>query len=199
MIFVDMGKIKIYTSTTMGERKPTIKQKLFVEYYVNNNFNAAAAARAAGYSEKTARFIGCELLTKPNVKEELRKVVKRKLSEVDMLTLEWLHQVKSIATTDIRKAVTWNEGDVSLVSSESIDDVTALAISEVSQTVSRDGGSIKIKMHDKNKALDLLGKYLAILSDAPPQPIDPKSDIAMDAEKRRERIAELLRKMSGKE
>lgn len=49
------------------------KQKAFCDHYIAS-LNATEAARKAGYSEKTARAIGCENLTKPNLKEyiELR-------------------------------------------------------------------------------------------------------------------------------
>lgn len=46
--------------------KLTPKQKKFCEYYIQTG-NAAEAARQAGYSEKTARTIGSENLTKPDV------------------------------------------------------------------------------------------------------------------------------------
>lgn len=44
------------------------KQKAFCDFYLEN-MNAADAARRAGYSEKSARSVGCENLTKPNIKE----------------------------------------------------------------------------------------------------------------------------------
>ena len=49
------------------------KQKAFCDYYIETA-NATEAARRAGYSEKTAKSIGSENLTKPNLKEyiELR-------------------------------------------------------------------------------------------------------------------------------
>ncbi len=49
------------------------KQKAFCDFYIET-LNATEAARRAGYSEKTAKSIGCENLTKPNLKEyiELR-------------------------------------------------------------------------------------------------------------------------------
>ena len=42
------------------------KQIAFCEYYIECG-NAAEAARKAGYSEKTARSIGAENLTKPDI------------------------------------------------------------------------------------------------------------------------------------
>lgn len=44
----------------------TPRQKKFCEYYIQSG-NATDAARKAGYSEKTARAIGNENLTKPDI------------------------------------------------------------------------------------------------------------------------------------
>lgn len=56
------------------EIKLTGKQKLFADYYIGEaNLNATRAARLAGYSTKTARFIGHENLTKPNILEYIEK------------------------------------------------------------------------------------------------------------------------------
>lgn len=52
--------------------KLTPKQKDFCEYYLQTG-NAAEAARLAGYSEKTARVIGPENLSKPAVSEYIAK------------------------------------------------------------------------------------------------------------------------------
>jgi len=49
----------------------TIKQQRFVEEYVID-FNATRAAVSAGYSEKTARSISSELLTKPYIRSEIK-------------------------------------------------------------------------------------------------------------------------------
>lgn len=48
--------------------KLTPKQKAFCDYYIETG-NASEAARKAGYSQKTAPFIGAENLKKPQIKE----------------------------------------------------------------------------------------------------------------------------------
>ncbi len=50
----------------MTERKLTFKQRAFAEHYAVTG-NGAQSAIKAGYSEKTARAIAAENLTKPNV------------------------------------------------------------------------------------------------------------------------------------
>jgi len=49
------------------------KQKRFAEYYAQNP-NAAEAAKAAGYSEKTARSQGQRLLTNVDIKNYIREL-----------------------------------------------------------------------------------------------------------------------------
>lgn len=174
--------------------KLTMKQKLFVDHYLSNGFNATKAAISAGYSEKTATLTGHENLTKPYIKKIITDRTRELLSDTEALTLQWLEQVKAIAMFDMRKAATWDADGVDFRSSEELDDITAKAIQEVSQ----DGpGKIKIKAADKNKALDLLGKYLAILSDHVPEYEDKPTAAQLDAKQRRERIAELSRKLHG--
>jgi len=54
----------------------TTKQQRFIEEYVID-FNATKAAINAGYSEKTARSIGCELLTNPNIRSAIKQQLER--------------------------------------------------------------------------------------------------------------------------
>ena len=51
------------------------KQTRFVEEFTVD-FNASQAAVRAGYSEKSSRAIGCELLTIPNIKKAIQTRVK---------------------------------------------------------------------------------------------------------------------------
>lgn len=48
------------------------RQRAFADYFIECG-NATEAARRAGYSEKTARFIGAENLTKPNILEYIKQ------------------------------------------------------------------------------------------------------------------------------
>jgi phage terminase small subunit len=59
--------------------KLTAKQQLFVDEYLVD-LNASAAARRAGYSEKTARAIGIENLTKPAIRAAVDAAMKNAVS-----------------------------------------------------------------------------------------------------------------------
>jgi phage terminase small subunit len=62
----------------------TAKQQRFVEEYLID-LNATQAAIRAGYSQDTARAIGCENLTKPDIQEaiELARAEQRKRTQID--------------------------------------------------------------------------------------------------------------------
>lgn len=57
-------------------KKLTIKQKKFADEYIISG-NATQSAISAGYSEKTARKIGSENLTKPDIKSYIDERMKK--------------------------------------------------------------------------------------------------------------------------
>jgi hypothetical protein len=78
-------------NVSMNEDKPTngvqggltAKQERFVQEYLID-FNAAAAAERAGYSKKTARFIGAENLTKPNIQAAVQDQIKARAERTEI-------------------------------------------------------------------------------------------------------------------
>jgi len=56
-----------------ADSKLTPKQKIFCQKYIELN-NGTQAAIAAGYSEKNAKVVACENLTKPNVAAEIQRL-----------------------------------------------------------------------------------------------------------------------------
>jgi len=53
------------------DEKLTPRQERFVDHYLENGGNSAAAAREAGYAEGSAKVTGCRLLTKANLKQTI--------------------------------------------------------------------------------------------------------------------------------
>lgn len=68
---------------TGKEKKLTPKQERFVEEYLVD-LNATAAAKRAGYSEKTADRIGAELLGKTWVREAIEKAKAKRSNRVQI-------------------------------------------------------------------------------------------------------------------
>lgn len=96
----------------------TPKQLAFADYYIECG-NATEAAKRAGYSEKTARNIGCENLTKPDISayiaermaEEAKKRVADANEVIEFYTAVMRGQVKDQFGLDASLADRLKAGD----------------------------------------------------------------------------------------
>lgn len=157
----------------------TDKQRRFVDEYLVD-LNATQAAIRAGYSQKTARQIGDENLSKPDIAKAVQEAQAARSKRTEVTQDMVLRELAKIGFSDIRKIVRWgktelrvtdagdDEGEVTepyhglaLVSADDIDDDTAAAISEISE--GREG--LKIKLHDKKGALVDIGRHLGMFKD----------------------------------
>ena len=77
----------------MEYEKLTEKQKRFIDYYIETA-NATESAKRAGYSEKTAKQIGNENLTKLDafIQEKLKEKADKRIASQDEV-LEYLTKV----------------------------------------------------------------------------------------------------------
>lgn len=81
--------------------KLTDKQRRFVEFYCGEcKFNATQSAIKAGYSEKTARQVGSENLSKPDIQEYISEFMNQATEEAEVTT-EWVvKRLKKLADPD---------------------------------------------------------------------------------------------------
>lgn len=142
--------------------KLTKKQRLFVDEYLRD-LNAAQAAIRAGYSPKTAKEIGCENLTKPNISAAISAAMadraKRTEIDQDRVVLE----IARLAFSDVRKLFDGNR----LKRMDEIDDATAAAISSVKVSTRQVGeGEVEhiaeIKLWPKTPAIEMAGKHVGL-------------------------------------
>lgn len=120
--------------------KLTEKQKRFCDYYIETG-NATEAAIRAGYSEKTAKVIGAENLTKPYLK-----------SYID----ERIGQLESNRIADAKEVM---EYLTKIVRNEAKEEV--VVVSEYDSEIIKKDVSIR----DRNKVAELLGKRYRLFTD----------------------------------
>lgn len=140
------------------------KQAAFVQEYLID-LNATQAAIRAGFSEKSAARYAVELLNKTHVAEAIRLAMQERNQRVEISQDRILEELACIAFGDLRDIVTWSESGVKLKSSAELTPEQAAAIAEVAETVTKEGGSKRIKRHDKVKALELLMRHKGMLND----------------------------------
>lgn len=131
----------------------TTKQRRFVEEYCGQaKFNAAEAARRAGYSEKAAREIGYENLTKPHIAE----AVENRLEQQAMGSDEVLQRLADMARADMGRFIRIRESGAWELDLEKAREAGLLHL--VRELAYDSNGLPKIKLHDAKDALKQLGK-----------------------------------------
>lgn len=108
-------------------KKLTPKQKTFADEYIKSG-NATQAALNAGYSAKTARSIGQENLTKPDISNYINERLKQIEDEKIMDMKEVMQRLSEIARAEGTEEVVTNQGDVILVKPKTSDQIRAMEL-----------------------------------------------------------------------
>lgn len=153
--------------------KLTNKQQRFVDEYLID-LNATQAAIRSGYSPKTAKEIGAENLSKPNIRTRIDERMAELSKRTGVNQERIMRELARIAFVNPTEVIDMNSATV--LSNASEDDTAAIASVKVKE-VSGDFESIEreVRFADKIKALELLGKRFGMWVDK--QQIDVNSAV----------------------
>ena len=142
----------------------TDKQRRFVEEYLID-LNATQAAIRAGYSPDTAKEIGCENLTKPNISKAIAKAMAERSRRTGISQDRVIEELAKIAFMNAADVI--NTDDASILEDASREDLSCIQSVKVKQSDGKKGSMIEreIKLADKLRALELLGKHLGMFKD----------------------------------
>ncbi len=162
--------------------KLTPKQKAFIDEYLID-LNATQAAIRAGYSQNTASRIAIELLNKTHVSEKIQERMKDREKRTEITQDKVLAELAKIAFAngaDFAKVIQKsrlipqydNRGneigkqeilytDVEVELTDQVPKDKLAAIAGIKST--KEG--IEVKMNDKVKALELIGRHLGMFND----------------------------------
>lgn len=142
----------------------TKKQKRFVEEYLID-LNATQAAIRAGYkagNAQRASEIGSELLQKTPVSEAIRKAMAERSRRTGVNADRVVQELAKIAFVNAVEVIDTKTATIKEDASE--DDTAAIQSVKV-KTFGENGIEREIKMADKLKALELLGKHMGMFKD----------------------------------
>lgn len=149
--------------------KLTPKQQRFVEEYLVD-LNATQAAIRAGYSERTANVQGAQILTKLSIQSEIQRLKCERSARTQVTGDRVIQELASIAFADIDDFARVGEHisergiaytTVELAQTSSLPPEKRAAIVGIKQGAN----GIEIKLADKVRALELLGKHTGVLVD----------------------------------
>lgn len=141
--------------------KLTAKQQLFVDEYLID-LNATQAAIRAGYSAKNADKIGHELLGKTRVSEAISERMAQRSKRTGVNQDRVVLELAKIAFVNAADVI--NSEDATVKIDAASDDTAAIQSVKVKVIPTKEGEGIEreIKLNDKLKALELLGKHLGM-------------------------------------
>ena len=142
----------------------TAKQQRFVEEYLVD-LNATQAAIRAGYSAKNADKIGPELLGKTRVAEAIKQAMAKRSRRTGINQDRVLRELAKIAFVNPTDVINMDEATIRGEANR--EDTAAIASVKVKTIPSEDGDIVEreVKMCDKLKALELIGKHLGMFTD----------------------------------
>ena len=135
----------------------TPKQKRFVEEYFKD-LNATRAYIRAGYAPRAARVEGHRLLKNPKISSVLQRAMKLRSRRAEHVQDQVVEGLKKVAFQKITDYVTWDDQGVVL---KELSPRRLAAISYI-ETKGPHSRIVRVRLHDKMKALKLLGRHLGV-------------------------------------
>ncbi len=159
-----------------SEFEITDKMRQFVDEYLID-LNATQAAIRAGYSEATAQEQSSQLLARADIRALIEEAQKDRVDRVQISQDTTVNELKRIAFSDVADFVIVKEGGV--IEQRPFNELKkeqTRCVKKIKQTVrtaqSSDGSilhqtaTLEIELHDKLKALELLGRHLGMFNDS---------------------------------
>lgn len=144
---------------TEYDKLPAKQQRFVDEYCVDSN--GTQAAIRAGYSPKTANEQGSRLLANISVKRAVKEKKAEIAEESKLKASDVIDELRKIAFSDITQVMSFSASKAKIKPSRTLSEDAKKIVASVSQTKA----GLTVKLHDKVKALELLGRYLNIFTD----------------------------------
>lgn len=143
--------------------KLTAKQKKFVEEYLID-LNATQAAIRAGYSPNTAQEQSSRLLSNVMVKNEIDKAMAERSRRTGINQDRVLRELAKIAFVNPNDVINFRDATVKMTSEENLAAIASIKVKEMPGEYGN-ATEREVKLYDKLRALDLLGRHLGMFKD----------------------------------
>ena len=129
------------------------------------NARATQAAIRAGYSTLTAGAIGAENLKKPQIRARIDKALAAQSRRTGVTADRVVRELARVAFANSQDVIDYDDATVKATAAR--DDTAAIASVRVKTIPTKDGKGVEreVRMHDKLKALELLGKRYGLFTD----------------------------------
>lgn len=144
--------------------KLTPKQERFIQEYLVD-LNATQSAIRAGYSIKTAAEQASRLLTNVRVSEAIAKGQQALAERIGVTAEKVIDEMALIGFSNMQHYLQLSDPERPMIDLTRLTKEQASVIAELTHETRGDTQRVKIKLHDKVKALVNLGKHLGLFSE----------------------------------
>lgn len=121
-----------------------------------------AYPKSLKWKDKTVWEKASVLAGNGKVKARVKELAEQAAAKNEITVERVIGELAKIAFGNKRDLMRWGPGGVTLMPSEDISDDAAAMVQSVEESTSMHGGSLRLKTHDKVKALELLGRHLGV-------------------------------------
>jgi phage terminase small subunit len=152
----------------------TEKKRLYAEARLSGK-NKREAARLAGVqgNDKSTSVTAHRLENDPDVQAYVAAEQSRLRKKSGITRERWLRELQNIAFSNIEAYAKWGEGAMVLTPSKELPKSALKAVLQVEEKPSDNGPKMKLKLHNKEKALEIMGRALGFFD----KEDGPKTDL----------------------
>jgi phage terminase small subunit len=161
----------------VNERQLRDREERFCQEIVlgKTHYEAYLNAGYKANNKVTASNLASRLLKNDRIQTRLA-VLRAEAAERYKVTPDNIFmRTGAILNADMSNYMTWGPNGVTLKPSSELTPEQSAAVEEVTETVTKGGGTVKIKLHSKMKAIELGAKILKMVSDKP----DPLGEVTL--------------------
>jgi len=184
-----------------SRRQAEVRRSLFIEAYIANGGNATQAAIAAGYSVRDARNRGLRLLKEADIGRQISQRAEKLATKYELTTESVIAELSKIVHADPRKMFSadgrlihphdWPDDMAGVIASIEVDEL----FEGTGKARRWTGYTKKVKLWDKNSAIDKAMKHLGLFAEDNKQRGSALSDLPREVVKA---ILERLQQLNAK-
>jgi phage terminase small subunit len=138
----------------------------FCQQYIVD-FNGARAAFDVGFGKdkSVAKVTACHLLKRPVIRKRILELLERRAKRTQITQDKVLEELAILGFSDFKDYGQIKNGSLEFNDFDKIEKGKTRAIKSVKETVSEHSRSMSLRLHEKVKPLELIGKHLGMFVD----------------------------------
>lgn len=158
----DQNEIEAPKSFSIKDRH---KQDLFPDEFLKD-LNAKQAVIRCGFQTENPGQVGHYLLSLPHICSKIQEALDARSKRTAITKDRVLQEMARVAFADQASFATWGGGKVTLKDSSDLSPDDTVCVKKITEKTDNKGAkTLEIELHDKMKALEMLGRHLVLFTD----------------------------------